>query len=263
MNNKENKKVWFVTGASKGLGLALTKALLEAGYRVAATSRNQEQLISSTGVTSDRFLPLGVDLTAPLAVNKAIADTVQHFGRLDVIVNNAGYGMGGTVEEFSEQELIQSFDVNVFAPVYVMQAALPFLRSQKSGHIINISSIAGFAPATGWAIYAATKFALTGMTEVLAQDLKELNIHATVVAPGAFVPSSFLTIRWYLSKTASAIIVRYGPRTKNTGVCTVRKLAIRIKPLPHLLNWPKCLFRRPDCSLVRMLITGQKERSMI
>lgn len=186
MNNKENKKVWFVTGASKGLGLALTKTLLEAGYRVAATSRSKEQLISSAGAASDKFLPLGVDLTDPPAVKKAIADTVQHFGRLDVIVNNAGYGMGGTIEEFSEQELKQSFDVNVFAPVYVMQAALPFLRKQRSGHIINISSIAGFAPATGWALYAATKFALTGMTEVLAQDLKELNIHATVVAPGAF-----------------------------------------------------------------------------
>jgi NAD(P)-dependent dehydrogenase (short-subunit alcohol dehydrogenase family) len=186
MNNKENKKVWFVTGASKGLGLALTKTLLEAGYRVAATSRNEGQLISSAGTVSDKFLPLGVDLTDPLAVKKAIADTVQKFGRLNVIVNNAGYGMGGTVEEFSEQELKQSFDVNVFAPVYVMQAALPFLRRQRSGHIINISSIAGFAAATGWAMYAATKFALTGMTEVLAQDLKELNIHATVVAPGAF-----------------------------------------------------------------------------
>lgn len=184
MNN--NKKVWFVTGASKGLGLALAKRLLEQGYRVTATSRNAAQLVSAIENASDNFLPLGVDLTNPDAVKKAIADTVEKFGQLDVIVNNAGYGMGGTVEEFTEEELQQSFSVNVFAPVYVMQAALPYMRKQRSGHIINISSIAGFAGATGWAIYAATKSALTGLTEVLAQDLKELKIHTTAVAPGGF-----------------------------------------------------------------------------
>lgn len=184
MNN--NKKVWFITGASKGLGLALAKRLLEQGYRVTATSRNAAQLVSAIENASDNFLPLGVDLTNPDAVKKAIADTVEKFGQLDVIVNNAGYGMGGTVEEFTEEELQQSFSVNVFAPVYVMQAALPYMRKQRSGHIINISSIAGFAGATGWAIYAATKSALTGLTEVLAQDLKELKIHTTAVAPGGF-----------------------------------------------------------------------------
>lgn len=184
MNN--DKKVWFVTGASKGLGLALTKRLLEQGYRVTATSRNAAQLVSAVENASDHFLPLGVDLTSPDAVKKAMADTVEKFGQLDVIVNNAGYGMGGTVEEFTEEELQQSFSVNVFAPVYVMQAALPYMRKQRSGHIINISSIAGFAGATGWAIYAATKSALTGLTEVLAQDLKELKIHTTAVAPGGF-----------------------------------------------------------------------------
>ncbi len=184
MNN--NKKVWFITGASKGLGLALAKRLLEQGYRVTATSRNAAQLVSAIENASDNFLPLGVDLTNPDGVKKAIADTVEKFGQLDVIVNNAGYGMGGTVEEFTEEELQQSFSVNVFAPVYVMQAALPYMRKQRSGHIINISSIAGFAGATGWAIYAATKSALTGLTEVLAQDLKELKIHTTAVAPGGF-----------------------------------------------------------------------------
>ncbi|OQP53553.1 oxidoreductase [Niastella populi] len=184
MNN--NKKVWFITGASKGLGLALAKRLLEQGYRVTATSRNAAQLVSAIENASDNFLPLGVDLTNPDAVKKAIADTVEKFGQLDVIVNNAGYGMGGTVEEFTEEELQQSFSVNVFAPVYVMQAALPYMRKQRSGHIINISSIAGFAGATGWAIYAGTKSALTGLTEVLAQDLKELTIHTTAVAPGGF-----------------------------------------------------------------------------
>jgi NAD(P)-dependent dehydrogenase (short-subunit alcohol dehydrogenase family) len=186
MNSIEYKKVWFVTGASKGLGLALTKSLLTAGYKVAATSRKVEQLINAIGAPSANFLPLQVDLTNSTAVKQSIDDTINKFGALDVIVNNAGYGMGGTIEEFTEDELRQSFDVNVFAPIFVMQAALPFLRTQRKGHIINISSIAGFAPNTGWAIYAATKFSLLGLTEVLGLDLKEFNIHTTVVAPGAF-----------------------------------------------------------------------------
>ena len=186
MTSIENKKVWYVTGASKGLGLALTKSLLSAGYRVAATSRKVEQLINAIGAPSANFLPLQVDLTNSTAVKQSIEETINKFGDLDVIVNNAGYGMGGTIEEFTEDELRQSFNVNVFAPLFVMQAALPFLRKQRKGHIINISSIAGFAPNTGWAIYAATKFSLLGLTEVLGQDLKEFNIHTTVVAPGAF-----------------------------------------------------------------------------
>ncbi|WP_342646365.1 SDR family NAD(P)-dependent oxidoreductase [Mucilaginibacter sp. CSA2-8R] len=182
-----NKKVWYVTGASKGLGLALVKKLLANGYRVAATSRSAEALKSAVGaVEGDAFLPLGVDLTDAGSVSASIKQTVEHFGTIDVVVNNAGFGIGGSVEELSEQEVAESFNVNVFATIQVTKQALPYMRKQRSGHIINISSIAGFAAATGWAMYAATKFAVIGLSEVLAEDVRELGINVTVVAPGGF-----------------------------------------------------------------------------
>lgn len=185
-------KVWLVTGASKGLGLSLVKKLLQENYQVAATSRNMEVLRDIIGEDTPNFLPLEVDLTKEESIQNAIKTTVSTFGALDVVVNNAGYGIGGTVEELSNKEIQDSFNINVFAPVWVMQQSLKVFRAQGSGYIINISSIAGFNPATGWAMYAATKYALMGMTEVLAQDLQGMNIFATVVAPGGF-RTSFLT----------------------------------------------------------------------
>ncbi|UZR98780.1 SDR family oxidoreductase [Chondrinema litorale] len=188
-----NKKVWFITGASKGLGLSLVNKLLKEGYKVAATSRSAENLKKAViGANEANFLPLEVDLTNTDSIKEAIQTTNSKLGSLDVIVNNAGYGIGGTVEELSDEEITQSFDVNVFATIKVMQHALPILRKQGSGHIINISSIAGFAPASGWAMYAATKYAIMGLSEVLAEDVKSLGINVTVVAPGAF-RTEFLT----------------------------------------------------------------------
>jgi NAD(P)-dependent dehydrogenase (short-subunit alcohol dehydrogenase family) len=181
------KKVWYITGASKGLGLALAKKLLSEGYRVAATSRTAEQLKNAVGsANEDQFLALEVDLTSDESIKQSIQKTQAHFGQLDVIVNNAGYGIGGSIEELSQEDVYNNFDVNVFATIKVIHHALPILRAQRSGHIINISSIGGFAGATGWSIYAATKFAITGMTEVLAEEVRDLGIKVTVVAPGAF-----------------------------------------------------------------------------
>ena len=188
-----NKKVWYITGASKGLGLALVKKLLGEGYRVAATSRSKETLAEAVGhVDEHHFLPLSVDLTSEASIAQSIQATNETFGSIDVVVNNAGYGIGGAVEELNEKEISDSFDVNVFAVINVIQQALPFMRAQRSGHIINISSIAGFAPGTGWGMYAATKYALMGLSEVLADDVKEFGINVTVVAPGAF-RTQFLT----------------------------------------------------------------------
>lgn len=187
-----NQKVWFVTGASQGLGLALVKKLLEKGDAVAATSRNAEKLQSAIGSTSKDLLPLSTHLGRPASIREAIAKTIDTFGRIDVVVNNAGYGIGGALEEISENELLDSFGINVFATVHVIQAVMPQLRKQRSGHIINISSIAGFAPASGWGAYAGVKFAVMGLTQVLAEDVKEFGIKATVVAPGAF-RTNFLT----------------------------------------------------------------------
>lgn len=181
----ENKKVWFVTGASKGLGLALVKKLLSEGYFVAATSRNVLNL-SKEIPANDNFLPLGVNLLDEESIVSAIKKTTEAFGKIDVVVNNAGYGIGGAIEELTDEEINQSFEVNVFATLKVIKSIMPQFRNQHSGHIINISSIAGFAPATGWAIYAAAKFAVVGLSEVLAEDVKEFGIHITVVEPGAF-----------------------------------------------------------------------------
>lgn len=182
----ENKQVWFITGASKGLGLTLAKQLLNAGHQVAATSRDSKSLITAMNFEGDAFLPLEVHLGSDEHVAAAIQQTSERFGRIDVVVNNAGYGIGGSIEELSDKETRDSFEVNVFGTINVIRHALPLLRQQRSGHIINISSIAGIAPATGWSVYGAAKHAVIGLTEVLAEDVKDLGIKATVIAPGAF-----------------------------------------------------------------------------
>ncbi|GGE64204.1 NADP-dependent 3-hydroxy acid dehydrogenase YdfG [Pedobacter psychrotolerans] len=185
------KKVWFITGASKGLGLSLVNQLLKAGQYVAATSRNINELASAVNSNSEKFLPLTVNLSDELSVEQAINATITQFGRIDVVINNAGYGIGGSIEELTDKETRDNFDVNVFGTLNVIRKALPHLRAQKSGHIINISSIAGINGATGWAIYAATKAAVIAFSEVLAEDVKAFGIKVTVVAPGAF-RTSFL-----------------------------------------------------------------------
>ena len=185
------KKVWFVTGASKGLGLSLVNQLLKAGQSVAATSRNVNDLISAVNPNSEKFLPLAANLADELSVEKAINATVAQFGRIDVIINNAGYGIGGSIEELTDRETRDAFDVNVFGTLNVIRKASLHLRTQRSGHIINIASIAGIVGATGWAVYSAAKAAVIALSEVLAEDLKEFGVKVTVVAPGAF-RTSFL-----------------------------------------------------------------------
>ncbi len=188
----DKKKVWFITGASKGLGLSLVHQLLKAGQYVAATSRNIDELKQAVATDSKKFLPLSVNLSDEQSVEKAIKTTVTQFERIDVIINNAGYGIGGSIEELSDAETRNSFDVNVFGTLNVIRKASPYLRTQRSGHIINISSIAGITGATGWAIYAAAKSAVISLSEILAEDLKDFGVKVTVVAPGAF-RTSFLT----------------------------------------------------------------------
>jgi NAD(P)-dependent dehydrogenase (short-subunit alcohol dehydrogenase family) len=179
-------KVWFVTGASKGFGLSLVKQLLALGQLVAATSRNKEELKAAVGAHAGSLLPLQVNLDNEASVSEALKATYEIFGRIDVVVNNAGYGIGGSIEELTDEETRSSFDINVFGTLNVIRKAMPYLRMQQSGHIINLSSIAGIAPATGWAVYAATKFSVIGLSEVLAEDVRSFGIKVTVVAPGAF-----------------------------------------------------------------------------
>ncbi|WP_316829562.1 SDR family NAD(P)-dependent oxidoreductase [Pedobacter aquatilis] len=188
----ENKKVWFVTGASKGLGLTLVKKLLNKGYAVAATSRNLSDLSQAVG-DFENFLPLSVNLLSEESVESAIGQTISKFGKLDVVVNNAGYGMVGALEELTDKESRENFDVNVFGSLNVIRKALPQMRKQQSGHIFNISSIGGFSGNfPGFGIYCATKFAVAGFTESLAAEVKSLGIKATVVEPGYF-RTEFLT----------------------------------------------------------------------
>ena len=188
-----NKKIWFVTGASKGLGLVLVKTLLKAGYRVAATSRNINELQLAVGVISDTFLPLAVDLKNEKSVEKGIQDTIAKFGTIDVVVNNAGYGLIGSLEELSDKEVRENFDVNVFGVLNVIRKVLPYLRKQQSGHIFNIASIGGFNGAfPGFGGYCATKFAMHGFSESLEAEVKSFGIKVTIVSPGYF-RTQFLT----------------------------------------------------------------------
>jgi len=184
------KKVWFVTGASKGLGLSLIKQLLQAGYKVAATSRKAQDIEVVTA-NKENLLALTVDITDEESVNHAIAKTIAHFGQLDVIVNNAGYSIYGSVEALSNEEFRKTIDVNLFGAVNVIRAAMPHFRKQRSGYIFNISSVAGYKGFGNSPSYAAGKFAVIGLSESLAEEVKQFGVKVTVVAPG-FFRTSFL-----------------------------------------------------------------------
>jgi Short-chain alcohol dehydrogenase of unknown specificity len=179
--------IWYVTGASKGLGLELVLKLLKEGYQVAATSRKVSELEKMIGAKSTNFLPLQVDLVDEKSVQLSIEATVKHFGGLNVVVNNAGFALAGALEELSDAEVRYNFDVNVFGALNVIRQALPHLRKQQGGHIFNIASCGGFTGLfPGFGIYCATKFAMHGFTESLSMEIKEFGIHATVVSPGYF-----------------------------------------------------------------------------
>ena len=182
------KKVWFITGASQGLGLVLAQQLLQANYRVAATTRDKAALEQAVGTyDSESFLALALDITDDAAVKQAMEATVAHFGRVDVLVNNAGYGLLGALEELSETEVHRNFDVNVYGLLHVIRHGLPYLRTQGSGHIFNIASVGGFTGKfPGFGVYCATKFAVQGLSEALYEEVKPFGVHTTVVSPGYF-----------------------------------------------------------------------------
>lgn len=182
-------KVWFVTGASKGFGRILVSQLLAQGYKVAATSRDAASLGEFSG---NDFLPLTVSLTDEASVKAAIDKTISTFGKIDVVVNNAGYGQVGALEEVSDKDARENYNVNVFGLLNVIRQVMPHLREQRSGHIINIASVGGMLGGfPGWAIYCSTKFAVVGLTEGLREEIKEFGVKATVVLPGYF-RTSFL-----------------------------------------------------------------------
>ncbi len=184
---------WFVTGASRGLGLELVRQLLQRGDNVAATTRSSARLLEAlTDVDVERLLALEVALTDSTQVENAVNQTVEKFGQIDVVVNNAGYGFLGAVEETTDAEVREMFDVQVFGAWNVLRAAIPHLRRAQSGHIINVSSVLGLTAVPGWGLYCAGKFALTGLTEALAGEMADHGVNVTIVEPGYF-RTSFLT----------------------------------------------------------------------
>ncbi|MGE2715368.1 SDR family NAD(P)-dependent oxidoreductase [Mycolicibacterium litorale] len=184
---------WFVTGASRGLGLELVRRLLVRGENVAATSRSTERLLAGLGqVSTENLLTLELDLVDDSAVEAAIARTLERFGRLDVVVNNAGYGFLAAVEETSDDDVRQMLDVQVIGAWNVLRAAIPHLREARSGHIVNVSSILGLTSQPGWGLYSAGKFALNGLSEALAGEMAEFGVQVSIVEPGYF-RTSFLT----------------------------------------------------------------------
>jgi len=178
-------KTWFITGASRGFGLRIARLALARGDNVVATARQPQAVISALE-NHPQLLALPLDVTDEKAAAEAAGRAVARFGRIDVLVNNAGYGLLGAVEESTGDEVRRLYETNVFGLLNVTRAVLPVMRQQRSGHVINISSIGGYMAYQGWGVYGSTKFAVEGITEALAQELKPLGIHATVVEPGFF-----------------------------------------------------------------------------
>ncbi|MDR7128012.1 NAD(P)-dependent dehydrogenase (short-subunit alcohol dehydrogenase family) [Algoriphagus sp. 4150] len=182
--NKE--KVWFITGASKGMGLEITKAVLNNGGKVIATSRNKDTFLEKIMGFNGNLLPVMLDITNEKDVEDAISKGIETFGQIDVLVNNAGYNLLGNIEELSDTEFRKTMNVNVFAMASIIRKVLPHLRRQKSGHIINTASMMGYMGYAGNGSYNASKFAVIGLSEALAQEVAPFGIKVTILAPGTF-----------------------------------------------------------------------------
>ena len=181
-----SEKVWFITGTSRGFGREWTIAALERGDKVAATARNTDSLADLVDKYGEAILPIALDVTDRDADFAAVKQAHDHFGRLDIVVNNAGYGHFGFVEEITEQEARDQIETNVFGALWVTQAALPFLRAQRSGHIIQVSSIGGITAFPLVGIYHASKWALEGLSQSLAQEIAGFGIKVTLIEPGGY-----------------------------------------------------------------------------
>jgi NAD(P)-dependent dehydrogenase (short-subunit alcohol dehydrogenase family) len=179
-------KTWFITGTSRGFGREWAAAALRRGDRVAGTARDPSTLDDLLGEYGDALLPIALDVTDRDAVFDAVRRAHEQFGRLDIVVNNAGYGQFGMVEELSEQEARDQIETNVFGALWVTQAALPFLREQGAGHFLQVSSIGGVSAFVNTGMYHASKWALEGLSQSLAQEVRGFGIHVTLIEPGGF-----------------------------------------------------------------------------
>ncbi len=178
-------RVWFIAGASRGFGARITAEALAQGDAVVATARNPAAITKQFGA-NERLLPVNLDVTNEAEAHEAVGHAIKKFGRIDVLLNNAGYGLLGAVEEASNTEVQRVFNTNVFGLLNVTRAVLPHMRRQHSGHVVNISSVGGYAGFPGWGVYGATKFAVEGLSEAMTAELAPLGINVTVVEPGFF-----------------------------------------------------------------------------
>lgn len=183
-------RVWFITGASRGIGALTVEAALAAGDRVVATGRSTAAMAQRFG-EREGLLLLPMDVTDRDAIAKAVADGLAHFGALDIVMNNAGYGMLGAIEETSQEELHACMNTNFFGTLWVCQAVIPHMRERRSGHILNVTSVGGMVAMGGFGIYCAAKFAVEGISEALGQEVAGMGIYVTAVEPG-YVRSDFL-----------------------------------------------------------------------
>lgn len=181
-----NTKVWLITGSSTGFGRSLTAAVLKTGARVIATARQPEQLDDLVTQYPDTAKSVRLDVTNAQEVHDAVNTAITTFGRIDVLVNNAGYGTIGAIEEVSDEAIHRQFETNVFGALQMMRTVLPSMRQQRSGHILNLSSVGGFVSFGATGIYCATKFALEALSEALAKEVAALGIKVTIIEPGAF-----------------------------------------------------------------------------
>lgn len=179
-------KVWFITGSSRGLGRSLTEAVLAMGDKVAATARNINALKDLETKYPDQIYPLQLDVTQQKDIHSAIAKTIAHFDKIDVLVNNAGFGITGAVEGYTDEQVRSQLETNLYAPIELTRAVLPYMRKQQSGHILQISSIGGRVGSGGVSIYQAAKFGLSGFSEGLAIEVAPLGIKITCIEPGGF-----------------------------------------------------------------------------
>jgi NAD(P)-dependent dehydrogenase (short-subunit alcohol dehydrogenase family) len=179
-------KVWFITGTSTGFGRLLAEEVLNAGGRVIATARKVEQIAELAEEFPDTALVYALDVTRPEQIEDVADEAIAAFGRIDVLVNNAGYGIAGGIEEATEAEFLPVFETNVLGLIRVTRAFLPQFRKQRAGHIINLSSIAGLVGQAGWGYYNTSKFAVEGFSEALAAEMEPLGVHVTIVEPGPF-----------------------------------------------------------------------------
>jgi NAD(P)-dependent dehydrogenase (short-subunit alcohol dehydrogenase family) len=179
-------KVWLITGSSRGIGRALAEAVLAAGDRLVATARNPAQLADMAEPYGDRVRTLPLDVTDEAAAERAVRTAIEAFGRLDVLVNNAGYGNVNAIEDTSLAEFREQIETNLFGTIIMTKAAIPWMREQHAGHIIQFSSVGGRVGALGRAPYSAAKWGVEGFSEVLAKELGPLGVKVTIVEPGGF-----------------------------------------------------------------------------